>query len=146
MEEVSKKIILKNDPKELSLLGNILEEFRQEHQLPPYLIFRLDLVLDELITNIISYGYQDKDVHDIFITFRLDDFVLWVEVVDDAIAFNPIESKDPEIDLSIEDRPIGGLGIYFVKKFVEDLVYQRVGNENHLSFKINFHHMLRNSD
>ena len=59
--------------------------------------------------------------------------------IDQGIPYNPLESKDPDITLDIEDREIGGLGIFLVKKTMDELSYEYVDGQNILTMKKNWH-------
>jgi anti-sigma regulatory factor (Ser/Thr protein kinase) len=84
-----------------------------------------ELVLDELLTNIISYGYTDSDTHQITVELTVVDGAMTIRIVDDGVAFNPFEQDAPDLESSIERRELGGLGIHLVKKFMDDYSYQR---------------------
>ena len=62
-----------------------------------------------------------------------------ISFIDEGIAFNPLNKKDPDISLKAEDREIGGLGIYMVKKSMDDVTYQREGNKNILTIRKRIH-------
>lgn len=125
-------IVVKNQLFEMTRIADFVRELGANNKLDQRLTFHLDLILDELITNIISYGYPDKDEHDITLNFDVDGDFLHLEIIDNGIAFNPLESKKPDTSLSVDDRPIGGLGIYFAKSFSDNITYFRRNDENHL--------------
>jgi anti-sigma regulatory factor (Ser/Thr protein kinase) len=86
----------------------------------PDLAFSANLCLDELITNIILHGLKGAD--DRLIRVRMNISNEWLEIIikDDAPPFDPFaKAPEPDLDLDIEDRPIGGLGVYFVKKMMD---------------------------
>ena len=87
---------------------------------------------DELLTNIVSYGYEDTDEHWIDVHFGVDDGVLKVEIVDDSKPYNILERDDPDISLSMEDKPIGGLGVFLIKKLMSSVDYYTKEGKNHL--------------
>ena len=94
----------------------------------------LNISLDELITNIVSYGYQDCEEHEIRVTVSDRGGSLMVVLEEDGIAFNPFTSApEPDLDASIEERRIGGLGVYFVKTLMDEATYERVGNRNRIT-------------
>jgi anti-sigma regulatory factor (Ser/Thr protein kinase) len=90
---------------------------------------RLRLAVDELATNICLHGYAVNTG-----TLRLQAFIdresLNVEMEDTGPAFDPREAIPPDLNLPPEDRPIGGLGIYFATRSVDSFAYERVGNLN----------------
>lgn len=116
-----------------------VEAFGMEHGLHPKIVFHLTLVLDELTTNIISYGYADFDEHPIDVTIALDGDLLTIRVEDDAEPFNILEAPDPELDVPLEDRtkPVGGMGIHLIRNMVHGIHYQREGDRNVLTLSKN---------
>ncbi|MGE4195286.1 MAG: SpoIIE family protein phosphatase [Pseudodesulfovibrio sp.] len=116
-----------------------VEAFGMERGLHPKIVFHLTLVLDELTTNIISYGYADFDEHPIDVTIELEGDILTIRVEDDAEPFNILEAPEPELDVPLEDRlkPVGGLGIHLVKNMVHDIHYQREDGKNVLTLNKN---------
>ncbi len=109
-----------------------VEEFGAAHALPPKVVFHLTLVLDELVTNIISYGYADFDEHPIDVSIKLDQETITIRIEDDSEPFNILEAPEPELDTPLEerDRPIGGMGIHLVKNMVQSIKYTREDNKN----------------
>ena len=93
----------------------------------------LNLVLEELVTNIIFYGYVDTNEHKIIIDLSRDNSIFRMQIEDDAKEFNPLLMAEPNIENSIEDRKIGGLGIFFVRKIMDTMTYERVDNKNILT-------------
>lgn len=131
----TKTIRLKNELNQLEVLATELEILGEEWEIGIGDILNLNLVLEELITNIIFYGFPDKAEHGIEAVFCMEDRVLEIQLTDDAIAFNPLEAKEPDLDQAIEDRPIGGLGIHLVKKIMDEVRYERADNKNILTLK-----------
>ncbi len=126
---------LKNNFCELGLLCRNLEQFGKSHGLSQKCKLDLNLVLEELLTNIISHGYADEGEHFIQITISLENGMLVVCVKDDGIPFNPVTAEETDIKRPLEEREIGGLGIHLIKQFMDDIVYERVGNQNILTLK-----------
>lgn len=109
-----------------------VEAFGTEHGLPMKVVFHLTLVLDELVTNIISYGYADFDEHPIDVAINLDEEVITIRLEDDSEPFNILEAPEPELDTPLEERerPIGGMGIHLVKNMVDNIEYTREDDKN----------------
>lgn len=126
---------LKSSLSELNTLCRHLEDCSDKLQLPPKCRSELNLGLDELFTNIISYGFQDDSEHQIKFTLAKDNETLVVEVEDDGIPFNPLDAADPEIARDLDSINIGGLGIHLMKKMVDDIDYQRIEGKNKLILK-----------
>ena len=92
--------------------------------------FALNLSLDELLTNTISYGYDDGDSHRIDVAVRMEGSAIVVEISDDAKPFDPADAPQPDTGAMLEDRPIGGLGVHFVRKMMDGFRYSRSGGRN----------------
>ncbi|MBW2514483.1 MAG: ATP-binding protein [Deltaproteobacteria bacterium] len=126
---------LKNDLSELQNLCQNCEEIGRSINVSDKSIFEMNLALDELFTNIISYGFNDCREHIIKISITVDGDQMEMRIEDDGIPFNPLESKTPDFQCGIEDCKIGGLGIHLIKKLMDDLQYQRVADKNILVLK-----------
>lgn len=132
---LEKTLALKNDISELNNLREFSEVFGQENNISNDIINKFQLAFEELISNIIFYGYDDELPHEISVVFNLDEKSLAVLIVDDAKEFNPLEKEDPDISLSIDERKIGGLGIYLVKSLMDEVNYKRESGKNYFYIK-----------
>jgi len=130
---IMKNITLENKISSLNEIASFVEHFGAENNLSQKDIFELNLILDELITNIISYGYSDNEVHTIEISVKIENCNLLIKIIDDGKEFNPIERENADISVELTDRKIGGLGIYLVKQKVDSITYQRNFNKNVLT-------------
>lgn len=103
--------------------------------------YNLRLAVDEIATNIISYGYaQAGRSGDITVRGELSDATLTIVLEDSAPPFDPLKQKLPEEDdllLPLEERPVGGLGIYLVLRGVDTFRYERVDGHNRNIFMMN---------
>ena len=129
-------LLLQNDLEELVRLASAIDGFAEENGVTEKDRFELQLCLEEIFTNIVSYGFDDVDEHEIRVDFRMDaeTRVLGVSIVDDGIKFDPLnDSTAPVLDALLEDRPIGGLGIHLVRKYVDAMEYDHRDGLNHLS-------------
>ncbi|KIL99338.1 Serine phosphatase RsbU regulator of sigma subunit / Serine-protein kinase RsbW [Paramagnetospirillum magnetotacticum MS-1] len=124
-------MVIGNDVGELERLAELVDSFIEKHRLPEKLAFNLNVCLDELITNIISYGYDDEDHHEILVEFVYDGREFVTSIIDDAKEYNPfIEAPIPDLDLDVDDRPIGGLGVFLVKEFMDGTEYVHEAGRN----------------
>lgn len=129
-DDGSLKISLANDLREIAATADRIEKFCAGRGVPSTAVFAVNLSIDELVSNIIQYGYEDKEEHRIELAIRLDGNVIAVEIADDGIAFEPASAADPDIDASLEDRTIGGLGIFLTRQMMDSFEYRRVGGRN----------------
>ena len=126
-------IRLKNELPEIHRLAELVEEFGDAYRIPARAVFNLNLVLDEVLTNVIEYAFTDGGEHEILVRLSLGGGTLGAEVVDDGVAYDPTARPEPDTSLSIEDRPIGGLGIHFARRMMDRVEYVRDGNLNRLA-------------
>jgi len=131
-----KMLLIKNKIEQLSLIADELEVLGNNWGLSKETILNMNLVLEELISNIIYYSYRDDSEHDIKTDFSFDGQVIKIQIEDDGIEFNPLEVKMPDIDEPLESRQVGGLGIFFVRELTKSINYQRINNRNILSFEM----------
>ena len=126
---------LKNQLSEVTTLYEKIEAFGQDQHIPDNVIAAMNLALEEILTNIISYGYQDTREHEIFLRLTLEEESLVAEIEDDGAPFNPLDAPDPDVTLPIEERPIGGLGIHLTKKMMDKITYAQQNGKNVLRLR-----------
>jgi anti-sigma regulatory factor (Ser/Thr protein kinase) len=126
---------LKSDLSELETLCQHLNKFGQITGLSLTCATDINVCIDELFTNIVSYGFADDQEHIIRFTINLDKNVLTIEIEDDGVPFNPLKKKDPEFPADLMDARIGGLGIHIVKKLMDDIHYKRKRGWNSLTMR-----------
>ena len=128
---------LKNQLFEIERLARIVDDFGRRHQIAAQIIYNMKLALDEILTNVISYGYDDAGEHQITARFSLEQGKWTAEVEDGGRPFNPLASPEANTQQSLETRPIGGLGIHLVRKLIDELEYRRQNDKNRLVMRIN---------
>jgi serine/threonine-protein kinase RsbW len=126
-----------NDLSELARVAMLVEHFGSEHQLSRRTIFEINLALDEVLTNVVSYAYADDGVHHITVNLSItpDRSAVLLRVEDDGRPFDPTAATAPDLNLPLEQRPVGGLGIHLVRQLVDDLAYCRERDRNVLSMR-----------
>ncbi len=127
------EIRLENRLPEISRLAELVESFGAGHGVPDRAIFNLNLALDEILTNIIEYAFPDGGEHGILVRLALEGGALRAEVIDDGPPYDPTLHPDPDTSLSVEERPIGGLGVYFAKRMMDRVEYHRDEGANRLT-------------
>ena len=100
-------------------------------QWPPELLYQIELVLEEIGTNIIKYGQDGEKETEIQITLTSDSKSLTMEIFDTGKAFDPFaDAPPPDLESDVPDRPIGGLGVYLVRKLMDEATYRREDGMN----------------
>ena len=126
-------ITLKNELSEISTLAEKLQELAETDSLIKHNLFKINLALDEIFTNIVSYGFPEKRESNIKIVFFKENDKLNIRIEDEGIEFNPLLTQKPDTGLSAEERKIGGLGIFFVKESMDNMDYKRKNEKNILT-------------
>ena len=130
---MEKKLILQNEVAEISKLAIFIEELGEEFGLSPELVFNLNLVLEEAVSNVILYAYPKEEHQTISLIARKKDNQLIFVLTDSGKEFDPTQAPDADITLSAEDRPIGGLGIFLIRQIMNTVEYQRIEGKNVLT-------------
>ena len=104
-----------------------------DRNLSPAADYLANLAIEELVTNCIKHGYDDKGEHIIEITLKLSAKELALTVTDDGHWFNPLELPEPDTHVPVENRPIGGLGIHLLRKMSDRMEYERKGGKNQIT-------------
>lgn len=131
----TKEIILNADLQEISRLPQFVEEICNELQLPAAVSFNLNLVLEEAVTNIIQYAYQDKDGKTITVSAEYDPSGITLKLTDSGVAFDPTAVPDADTSLSLNERPVGGLGIFLIRQIMDSVLYSRESGHNILTLR-----------
>jgi len=97
---------------------------------------QIDVAIDEIFSNIAYYAYEGQAEPGRAVV-RIEPLTgrdgISLTFIDSGMPYNPLEKADPDVTLALEDRDIGGLGIFMVKKTMTDMIYERVDEENHLT-------------
>ncbi|SIT65649.1 serine/threonine-protein kinase RsbW/sigma-B regulation protein RsbU (phosphoserine phosphatase) [Ectothiorhodosinus mongolicus] len=130
---MSHEFTLSNDIAELPGLAESIETFGEQGGLSPKVVYALNLVLDEWLTNLISYAYESDTRHEIHVLLHMGDEEVVLEVKDDGEPFNPL-TQAPEAPTTgtVEDRPIGGLGLHLLKSLMDEVNYESIEGWNTL--------------
>ncbi len=131
---------LRNDPAETRQIAEWLEAFAQHANLPAAVCNAFDLALEECVTNVISYAWNDGREHWVILRFLTDPQggTAQAEIEDDGRAFNPLNAPPVDISQPLETRPIGGLGIHMVRQLMDQVAYRRQNGRNILTLTKRF--------
>lgn len=126
-------IRLDNRLEELQRFDTAFNEFARMQNFSQEVTYAIQLSIDELFVNIVSYGFEDDDDtrHEIEVRIKVFEDRVQIDLIDDAKPFNPLtEANEPDLDATLEDRRIGGVGIHIVKSMMNDVSYSRMNNKN----------------
>jgi serine/threonine-protein kinase RsbW len=124
---------IKNSLEAMRSAGMAMSQWLADQGAPAEIQNFANLALEEFGTNSIKYGYDDANEHWIEVTLSISGRELIVNIIDDGRAFNPLEAPEPQFDIPMEERRVGGLGIYLVRKMSDRMEYQREGGKNRLT-------------
>jgi phosphoserine phosphatase RsbU/P len=131
--EPDASLTLPNRREELPQLVSWLETLGEKHAWPVPLLTNLNLALEEWFTNVVSYAFTDQAEHSIRFRLWIESEILRIEIEDDGQPFDPTAQATPDTSAGIEERPIGGLGIHFIRRTMAGMSYRREGGRNLLT-------------
>ena len=120
-------------------LGRVTEEamrFIEANGIDGQAAYVANLAIEEMVTNTLKFGYDDTAAHEIFLRVEVLPKRLLLIIEDDGHEFNPLTAPDPDVHLPAEQRTPGGLGIHLVRKFAEEMRYERRDGRNRLIIAI----------
>jgi anti-sigma regulatory factor (Ser/Thr protein kinase) len=113
----------------------MVEEFGDANQLPELKIYMVNLALDELITNAVTYGFERIAYPKIEVTVRVTDTTLVLTMVDNGTKFDPTVDSNPDVSSGIAERAVGGLGLHLVKTSADRVSYEFVDGKNRVTLE-----------
>ena len=130
-----RELKFKNDEQELSRVAAFMEGVCDELQLDAHLSMKLQVALEEMVTNVIYYAYPEGTRAEISLTAESDGKELAFVLSDTGKPFDPTAKEDADIEVNPMDREQGGMGILIVKNIMNEVSYQRIGDTNQLTMK-----------
>ena len=130
---MEKKLVLKNEISEINKLAAFIENLGEDLDLAPDLVFNLNLVLEEAVSNVILYAYPKDEQQEISLSANVSENNLVFVLTDSGKEFDPTQAPDADITLSAEERQIGGLGIFLIRQIMNQIEYQRIDGKNVLT-------------
>ena len=124
------ELTLVNDLQEIGGAAERIDAFCAAQDLSPQIAYAVNLSVDEILTNTISYGYDDDEQHSIDLRLRLEGGTLIVVIEDDGRAFDSSMERQPDVNATLEERSLGGLGLFLVQQMMDDVVYRRADERN----------------
>ena len=130
MDDATLEVSIANDLRELARVAAKIDEFCVARGLGPQIGYSVNLSVDEILTNTISYGYDDEEPHKIEIVVSMESDSIVVVIVDDSTAFDLSQTPDADVESSVEERALGGLGLFLVHQMMDGVEYRRMGGCN----------------
>lgn len=128
------KITIEAKKENLEKAMGFVDAFLEKNDCPMKAQMQIDVALEEIFINIASYAYGDKTGD---ATISVDnneaDKSFVISFADKGVMYDPLKKEDPDVTLSAEERDIGGLGIFMVKKTMDEMKYEYKNGENNLT-------------
>ena len=137
---------MQNNTQDLIRVMGEAGSFFASLSVPSRVLYKANLVLEEMLTNIVKYAFQDDEEHDVRVHLSGTDDELIIQFVDDGCEFNPLNCPPPPPVDSLSDCPIGGLGIYLVSKTADRIDYRRDRSFNVLTVSLKLEGELPKAD
>jgi serine/threonine-protein kinase RsbW len=129
MPDTQVSLTIPADINEIPKVSSELEALMKNHGFPDEDILDTQLAVEEAVTNIVMHGYGNTG-GDVAILFRASLGIVEIQLEDRAIPFNPLTLPEPDLTSDVDDRKIGGLGIFLIRKVMNDIQYRFEDNKN----------------
>ena len=132
---MKRELTFKNEEQELARVAEFMESVCDELQLDMHVSMKLQLAIEEMVTNVIFYAYPKEVSANITLAAESDGKELTFVLSDSGKPFDPTAKDAPDLDVDPMDREQGGMGILIVKNIMNEVSYQRLGDTNQLTMK-----------
>ncbi len=130
---IERSLCVVSDAAQLQSLTEFLQQFWNDAQLPPAGAFPFELALEEVFMNVVMHGtHPGQPVPRVTLRLSWDDGQAALVIEDDGPAFDPLSLPSPDLNAPIEERPVGGLGVFLVRELMDEVTYQHTGTLNQL--------------
>lgn len=126
-------IVLTNDINDVPKMSEWIECLAEEVGLAMDKTFQLNLAMEEAVVNVMNYAYPNQHDMPILIEADIEPSRLSFVIDDTGIPFDPTKNEDPDLSLSAEERPIGGLGVMLVRQLMQEVSYEYRDGHNRLT-------------
>ena len=135
---VRHSIMMAGEPEQIGPSIEQFDVFARRQHLPKPVTRKAKIALDDVLQNVVAYGYPDARYREIEVSLALTDRRLTLCVSDNGVAFNPLDQAPPKTDQSLEQREIGGLGLHIVRNLADDIAYRREDGKNFFTLVFEF--------
>ena len=118
----------------LSVFRGFISDCCTSSNVPSEAVFDLKLAVDEACTNIIEHGYKGMDPGSIILSFRIEPDRILVSITDFGHVFEPADAPKPDVEAALENRPLGGMGLFLIYQTMDNIDYQASEDGNTLTF------------
>ena len=130
------QLTLSNSRQDLEPARQAVLDFLEAQTTLSTVIFKMELILEETLMNIIWHAFNDQEMHSIDLTIELEPGVIVMQFEDDGVEFNPLLALAPALPSSIDTAEVGGLGLMLVRKFAKSMTYEREHGRNRLRIQV----------
>lgn len=138
MNANSQVLVIANNIAEITRAIEFIEGFCTAQGAAPDTAFKVNLAVEEALVNTISHGFKDDARHAIELRIAIEDDAIVLRISDDAVAFNPLEAPLPDVDAPVNERAVGGLGVFLMRTTMDDVQYIREDGHNRLTLTKRF--------
>jgi len=131
----SRKLVLPNDVSTIPQLNEFVDEVCENAEFDMPTTMSMNLAMEEAVVNVMNYGYPKGMLGNVNIEAQINEKRLKFVISDHGTPFDPTEKEDADVTLSVEERPIGGLGIYLVRQIMDSVNYERLDGMNVLTLR-----------
>lgn len=131
--DLNKSIRLSNNVNDVPLLAEFVEEVCEKANIDMLTMMQLNLAIEEAVVNVMDYAYPEGVVGEIVVDAKVGNGVLQIVISDHGTPFDPTAKGEVDTTLSAEERSIGGLGIHLIRSIMDEVGYERVGDNNVLT-------------
>jgi serine/threonine-protein kinase RsbW len=135
MHEGSITIRISANIQEIERLNRLIRQFGELHDLPSRALYSVNLALDEVVSNIVLYGYEAANDGSIVIHLEVRGTELLASVEDSGREFDPLSLPTPDLNAPLDQRQVGGLGIHLMRSLMDDVAYRRHDSKNLLTMR-----------
>lgn len=132
---MKRELTFKNEEQELNRVAEFMETVCDELQLDMHVAMKLQVAMEEMVTNVIFYAYPEGTSADITLSAESDGRELTFVLSDTGKPFDPTTKENADLDVNPMDREQGGMGILIVKNIMNEVSYKRLGDMNQLTMK-----------
>jgi serine/threonine-protein kinase RsbW len=126
-------LVIRNDLSEIAIVRDALDQLGGELEVPARALMQLQVVLDELVSNVVKYSWPDGGDHELQVRITVNATGVSLDIFDDGQPFDPRGAPEPNAPIDGQRPRPGGVGIHMIKKLVDNLAYERVDGRNHTS-------------